>query len=183
MRSVTGYSPSQIRLHWLIAAMILFMLLPVSRDGVLLPESDGALGMPMTLHIWVGLALAPLTCVRLLLRVRRGVPDTMALEPVLLRGGGRLAHGTMYLLMLVLVASGAGQWWLGLPLAHLVHEVARILLTSIVGLHVAAALTHHFVLRDRALARMLTPAQRVVRRGWIGLRSNGPRGPGNEARR
>jgi cytochrome b561 len=159
MKFVQGYSRGQIWLHWVIAAMVTFTLLPVSRDGVLLRDSDGALGMPMTLHIGIGLLLGPLTLVRLLLRLKRGVPKSLALETVLLRGGGFAAHVAMYALILVLVASGACAWYLGSPVARQVHEVGRVLLTCIVGLHVAAALTHHFLLHDSALKRILVAEQ------------------------
>jgi cytochrome b561 len=159
MKFVQGYSHGQIWLHWVIATMVTFTLLPVSRDGMLLRDIDGALGMPMTLHVWIGLLLGPLTLVRLLLRLKRGVPRSLALETVLLRGGGFAAHVAMYVLILVLVASGVCAWYLGLPVARQIHEVGRILLTCIVGLHVAAALTHQFLLQDSALKRILVAEQ------------------------
>jgi cytochrome b561 len=40
------------------------------------------------------------------------------------------------------------------------HEVLANLLLVAIGLHVAAALWHHFVLRDGALARMLPALRR-----------------------
>lgn len=158
-RPVNGYNTSQIVVHWLSAGLVLFMLLPVSRYGILFPASDGVLGVPMTLHIGAGLALLVLTLLRLLLRRRLGVPEPEVLEPALLRGAGRLAHRAMCLLLLVLPVSGLGLWWLGPDPWLTVHEVARVLLTGLVGLHTSAAITHHVVMRDDALRRIIWPAE------------------------
>ena len=52
-----------------------------------------------------------------------------------------------------LLGSGAGSD----ELLEEVHEIAAYLLIALVAVHVAAALYHHFVLRDAVLLRMLGP--------------------------
>ena len=47
-------------------------------------------------------------------------------------------------------------------LGHEVHEVVSFAMAGLVALHVAAALRHHFILRDGVLSRML-PGTRPVR--------------------
>lgn len=157
MKHVDAYHPIQIVLHWLNAIMILFVLLPISRQGIPIPASGGLLETPMTWHVGVGIAVMPLVVVRLVVRAWYGVPSPEALEPALLCGGGRLAHHGMYALMLILPLSGASHWYLGFHAGHLVHEITRVLLTAIVGLHISAALTHHLVLRNHALGRICWP--------------------------
>jgi cytochrome b561 len=90
----------------------------------------------------------------------------------------RVTHVLFYGLMLILPLSGwimssAGDWplnWFGLvdiPKFHVTkqdpivgiagegHEILGFLMLGLVILHIAAALRHHFVLKDRVLARML----------------------------
>jgi cytochrome b561 len=165
MKNVNGYNVLQIVLHWLNAVMILIVLLPVSRVGLLVPASEASVATPMTLHVWVGLGVLPVVVARLAARAWYGVPTPEALEPALLCGGGRLAHQGMYTLMLILPLSGASHWYFGVHVGHLVHEIARVLLTAIVGLHVSAALTHHFVFRNDALLRICWPWQDDTRLG------------------
>jgi len=44
--------------------------------------------------------------------------------------------------------------------AHEAHELLGYLMTALVLIHIAAALRHHLLLRDRALVRMLPGLRR-----------------------
>lgn len=157
MRKIRGYSSSQIALHWASAVVILFLLLPISRDDAPQADAVGPVAVSIILHVSAGLSILPLLAARLALRFRRGVPPPEAMEPELLCGAGRLAHRSMYLCLLVLPVSGACYWFGGLGGGHVVHEIARVLLTGLMGLHVVGALTHHFVFRTSVLTRMCRP--------------------------
>jgi cytochrome b561 len=90
----------------------------------------------------------------------------------------RVGHGLLYLMMLAVPlagwihsnASGYPVVYLGkLPLPNLVerdtalaetwvriHGSLALVLAIVIGLHVLAALQHHFMVRDNTLRRMLT---------------------------
>ena len=117
---------------------------------------------------------------RLAWRLRHPPPPLPAGLPAWERAAARVTHALFYLLLLVqpligFLQSNAANFpvvaWGVLPLPALigsdealgetlilVHEnVARVLLGLIV-LHVAAALRHHFLLKDDVLRRMLPAA-------------------------
>lgn len=58
--------------------------------------------------------------------------------------------------MIILIPlSGAANWFLGIEAAGEAHEVLTTVLLMLVGLHIAGALYHQFVLRDGTTAWML----------------------------
>jgi cytochrome b561 len=89
----------------------------------------------------------------------------------------KLAHRTLYALLLMLMASGylistaEGDpievfGWFGVPatlhglqgqadIAGEIHELLAFTLIGLVAVHAGAALKHHFIDRDRTLGRML----------------------------
>lgn len=155
MTESIAYSRTQIVLHWVVALLIVALYLPVSRSAVLLPESHGPLSLPLTLHVWGGLLILPLMAWRFWLRQRRGVPQPESLEPTFLRGVGRLAHLSLYVILFALPISGIAFWFAGQPWGRTAHEVLRVLLLALAGMHTTAALMHHFALRNRVLLRMI----------------------------
>lgn len=173
-------------LHWTTAGLILLLAatgILMTRD--LAPESWlSRLRAPLPLydlHKTMGLLVLLLVLVRLANRVLRGTPPA---DPTLPGWQHRIAdfvHGWIYLLLVLVPVLG----WLGISLfpalklfgvvsvpglaapdrglssgVLLAHAIAAFTLLALVGLHVAAALHHHFVRRDGLIRRMLSPARR-----------------------
>lgn len=158
MAAPTGYSRSQIVLHWLV----FLLLVPqyVLHDAIahgwhrMLRGETVATSPLIALHIVGGVLILALIIWRLVLRVRRGAPE-------LPEGGSpmqdllaRVVHGLLYLLLLAMPVLGLIAWFGGGRLAGELHEVLKLPLLALMALHFFGALYHQFVLKDGLLARM-----------------------------
>jgi cytochrome b561 len=152
------YSRAQVRLHWLVAALIALQFLlhdaisdawDAFKDG-----ADVAFDPLVAQHVFTGLLVAALVLWRLALRVSRGVPDLPEEEPRLMKIAAHVAHWALYALMLLLPVSGAFAWFAGAEQAAAAHNVLKVALLALVALHVAAVLVHQFVLRTGLISRM-----------------------------
>ncbi len=167
------YSTVARTLHWIIALLIVANLaLGFAHDA--LPK-DWAV---MPVHKSIGLTVLALTLVRIGWRLTHRAPPLPAAMPGWERGAAQATHFAFYALMLLLPLSGwimssAGDRPLNWFFLFDVHKFAVTREDAIVGLsraahgplgfvwaalillHVAAALRHHFVLRDGVLRRML----------------------------
>lgn len=179
-----AYSSAAKFLHWLIVALIAVQL----ALGWLMPGARRT-APPDLLNNWhmsFGIVILVVIVIRVLRRAIIGAPAP-APEP-----GPRwqiaaaaATHGALYVLVFALLLSGwanavAHHWtimlfWTLTPPSVLpasaawVHAVGELhstivwVLLGFVGLHVAAALGHHFILGDNVLRRML-PARSSDRR-------------------
>jgi cytochrome b561 len=133
-------------------------------------------GDAMTLHISVGIAILALTAARLIWRLQNPVaPDTSL--PGWQRVTAETVHWLLYSLVLATTVTGwyfaSFRGWsislffaVPLPLlaaegsqtarsiGHL-HELLEWALLIVIGVHVAAAIAHSVIYRDRILQRML----------------------------
>ena len=165
-------------LHWLVAAILVVQF----SLGWLMPGVKRGMqpGLSMHTHISIGIVVLALILVRLVWRVTHPVPPEPEL-PKWQRNASEVVHWLLYLLVLVTTLSGwfyasARGWTLtffGLfPLPALVaqgsptgraiggiHENIVWVLLAVIAMHVAAALVHAFVYRDRVLQRMLWKPQ------------------------
>jgi cytochrome b561 len=171
------HAPTTIVLHWLTAALVV-LLWTIGQTVDFAPR--GPLRVDYrSLHMTLGVTLGVVLIMRLVWRATRGgmLP---ALDRGLLLMIARATHWLLYALMLVTVALGVANVWVGgysiFNLVHvpqlvpgdraLVHQVggrhalAANAVLIVAGLHSAAALFHHFVLRDATLRRMLPWASR-----------------------
>lgn len=175
--SSARYARGSVILHWLIALLIVlnFVAAWVSED---MPKEQA--GMIMGNHKAIGITVLLLTVLRVIWRLMHKAPplaDTLASWEVAL---SKVTHLLLYVLMLGIPMSGwlmhsaytGGQpvsWfglfnWPGLPLvqdkatAHSFgegHEVMATAMLVLLALHVAGALKHRIVDKDRnALLRM-----------------------------
>jgi len=168
------YNRGAIALHWITAALIVANLaLGVSMVG--LPISPRKLSW-YVVHKSIGITIFMLTSLRLAWRALRPHPAPVAM-PAWQRRAAAASHAMMYALLFAIPvsgwvyssATGVQVVYLGLvPLPdlvarnralgdvlQLVHVGLNMLLVAVVCLHVAAAVRHHVVDRDRVLARML----------------------------
>lgn len=160
-------------LHWLTAALILtaFPLGVYMHDLKLSPTKLQL----YSYHKWIGMTALLIAIVRIAWRFAKGAPAPLP-APAWQHKVASLTHGLLYALMFAVPLSG----WLmssakGFPVVYLgvlplpdlvaknaelgdllkeVHELLNFGLITLVGLHLAAALKHHFIDRDETLVRM-----------------------------
>lgn len=156
-----GYSTLQVVLHWTIAALVIFQLLINEGmqdafddllDGDAVEEMNWAL-----LHIGVGLTVLLLAFVRVLVRWRRGVPPPHEGTSQLVRWISWLTHVLLYGFIFFMPLTGALAWFFGIEFSAELHELGRLVLIPLIGLHVIGGLVEHFVFGNDTLMRMLGP--------------------------
>lgn len=167
------YDLLSIALHWLMALAIIG-LLGVGLYMVSLPFSMSRLKL-YNWHKWAGMTVLALAALRLLWSLRRQAPAA-APGPRWQQVAAHAVHGLLYLFFFAVPlagwtyssAAGFPIVWFGLlPLPDLVapdpalaetlkatHRWLAYGLAAVVAAHVAAALKHQFLDRDRLLARM-----------------------------
>jgi cytochrome b561 len=158
-----GYSRLQIALHWTIAALIVFQLVyNAPMQAAFDSRLDGADAVPeggALVHIVVGTTVLVLAAVRLAVRFIRGAPPAHADNPPLVIWVGYATHFALYVMIFAMPITGLAAWFAGAPVVAEVHEIGRLVLIALIGLHVLGALAEHFVFRNDGLLRMLRPAR------------------------
>lgn len=153
-----GYSLVQIRLHWIVAALVILQL--IFGEGIVesfdarLESGVSGYSLQAVAHIVAGLLIGILAVWRLSLRMRRGVPEEGA-GPLGL--GAKWAHRLFYAILIGAPVVGLVAWFGGSETAGDLHGYVKPVLIVLVGLHVLAALWHQFVLKDGLLLRMKRP--------------------------
>jgi cytochrome b561 len=173
------YTPVAMALHWLLGLFVVVMF-GVGFYMADLPFSPLRLKL-YNWHKWAGVTFLALTALRLLWRLTHRPPALpAAIVQAMPRWQARVHHATHYLLYALFFSVPLIGWayssaagfpivWFGvlalpdlLPvnkeLAALIkplHEIFAYALIGLAGLHVAAALKHHWIDRDGLLMRML----------------------------
>jgi cytochrome b561 len=163
-----------IALHWLTFLMVVGLAIVGLTMGDL---STGRLKLQVfALHKSFGLTVLGITALRILWRLLERRPSLLP-GPPWQRAGAVLTHYGLYVLLLLVPFSG---WWYnstaGFPLkwfglfklpplgefdralkhqAKETHEFLFWVLAATIAVHAAAALWHHYRVRDRTLSRML----------------------------
>jgi cytochrome b561 len=174
--TVPAYSVTARVLHWVTAALVLAL---VPLGFVIANEWGGALQERLyDLHKSLGALLVPIVIVRLLVRIVSPPLPLPADIPAIQQFAAHVTHWALYVLLL-----GQGLiGWIGtsaypapVPFFGLfnmpalwsenralsdqllaLHRWCGIAIAVIATVHIAAALHHHFVRKDRVLMRMLT---------------------------
>ncbi len=160
--------------HWLIVALLLVQY-PI---GWFMPDIHRNMkpGAAMTLHISFGMVILVLIVMRFAWRLTHPVAPESSL-PGWQRLSSQTVHWLLYVLVLAttftgwLFASFRGwsiSWFFLVPLPMLasdnaaagkaidgLHQAMEWSLLALIGIHVAAALAHIFIYRDRIMQRML----------------------------
>jgi cytochrome b561 len=167
------YTPTAIALHWLLALMIVGSL-AMGLYMTSLPFSPTRLKL-YNWHKWAGVVILTLSALRLLWRLTHRPPPDAAM-PAWQQRAAHATHGALYVLFFAVplvgwaYSSAAGfpiVLFGVLPLPDFVpvdkalaeaikpwHGWLAYTLGALVVLHVAAALKHQWIDRDRLLARM-----------------------------
>jgi len=177
-----GYGVVTIAFHWLTVALVLvaFTMGPGgSEQRIYSAASD----FQREAHEVLGLSVFALTGLRLVWRALVTAPELPPLTGWM-ESFSRIVQGLLYVLLFAIPTTAvAGAWLEGHPLTlgflghvppmipeahaagHVVAEIHTVLGDTIVwlaGFHAAAALFHHFVLRDAVLLSMVPPRWRRV---------------------
>lgn len=172
----TKYDSVAMSLHWVVAALLVFMLF---LGEELMEAEEGSGTLAPSLHVSIGSAILVLTVFRLVWRLVNPPPA----YPASLALWAQMAAKAMHLLFYVLLIGIPLTGWLampkflseegamtgitlfgafplpvapnlGLPMKG-IHELGANIGIALLALHVLAALKHHFINRDYVLRRML----------------------------
>src|SRR5579871_2424941 len=166
MTNQLQYGNTAKTFHWLIVALLAVQY-PI---GWLMPDIHRGQtpGAAMTFHVSFGVLILSFIILRLLWRLTHPVAPKSSLS-AWQRLTSEVVHWTLYALVLTTTLTG---WLLSFfylaPLPMLAsdnaaagkfidgwHQAAEWTLLAFVGIHVAAALVHIFIYRDRIMERML----------------------------
>ena len=179
--SSDGYGGVSLFLHWITVALVLIAWTTGTFDD-LLPKGSGR-ASAMFVHNSAGLTILLALALRLLWRLVDPPPPA---EPTMLGKwldrAGMLAHYALYAMLLAALTAGIAlqfargnalnvfglfeipsPWLADRTLSRPIkgaHELFANGLIVLVGIHAAAALVHHRLLRDRTLLRMLPESWR-----------------------
>lgn len=167
------YGSALVLVHWLMAALLVAVYASIELR-VLYAKGTEMRDFMKALHFMLGLSV--LVMVTLRLAARAASPKPVNLGPTTLaQRAAAVGHLALYALMagmpvlgwLVLSASGKPIPFFGLELPALMgtnkelahtlkelHETAGVAGYWLIGLHVTAALGHHYALKDGLLSRM-----------------------------
>jgi cytochrome b561 len=160
-------------LHWLVVVLLVIQY----AIGWLMPDVHrGPPGVPMMFHISFGISILAVIVLRFAWRLTHPVEPASTLPPWQ-RIGAEAAHWLLYALVFATTMTGwlflsMRGWSVSLfgvlplplltapsaPVARAIgewHETVELVLVIMIGLHVAAALAHLVVYRDRVMQRML----------------------------
>jgi cytochrome b561 len=177
----TRYTPTAIALHWLVALLIIANL--AFGFYVVGLEVSPAKLRYFSWHKWTGVTIFLLAAARLLWRLGHPAPALPTGMPAWERNAAHASHIALYVLFFAaplsgwLFSSAAGfqtVYFGVLPIPDLLQknkELADVLKTShhwivfalatVVVIHAAAALKHHFIDRDDVLVRMLPQSRKT----------------------
>ena len=165
------YGAVAIAIHWIAALLIVALLITGFRvSGAADPAAKAAL---LRLHAPMGIAILLLTLARIAwwwFADQKPLP--VAGQPPLLHRAASAVHVLFYVVIIGLAASGIGMmalsgagsivfggapgplpnFWTYPP--RIPHGIGVRLLIALLVLHVGGALYHHFIRRDRLLARI-----------------------------
>jgi superoxide oxidase len=169
------YNSLSITLHWAMLALLVGVFACMELREFYPKGSDIREGLK-SWHFMLGLTVLVLVIVRVVARVLRPAPAITPAQPKWQRSLARAVHLLLYAFMigmpiagwLILSASGKTIPFFGLSLPSLVGEnkalagqikelpeTAASVGYYLIGFHAAAALFHHYIVKDDTLRRML----------------------------
>jgi cytochrome b561 len=182
------YHPVLVALHWLVAAFIVGALVLGMFVMKTIPNSSPQKIEALRAHMIGGAAILALMITRFVIRLLSARPEPATIGSPVFDRIARISHIAFYGLVGGMVATGLATAVLaGLPdivfggsgaalpesfavfPTRVIHGVLAKLLATLIFIHASAALYHHFIRRDRLLARMW------FGRRWTGRERSGDR--------
>ena len=176
IRNTTNrYGSLSIGLHWLMLLLLIAVYACIDLRGLFPKGSDPREALKIW-HFMLGLSVLVLVSLRLVVHMAGPVPRIEPDPPGWQKLSAKLMHVALYALMigmplagwLILSAEGKPIPFFGLELPALIgkskdlaelikkiHETGGTVGYFLIGLHAAAALFHHYFVRDNTLRRML----------------------------
>jgi cytochrome b561 len=172
--SVQRYTRAQIALHWLIALGIILML-GIGLYMVGLPKGLAFKSSVINFHKSLGMTVFLLVLIRIVVRLVAGRPPLPPMQ-AWQRAAASMTQGLLYVAMVVMPLTGylgssfnkfgTRFWGILLPIwgwddpglrkiFFTIHTVSAWILIALIALHVAGALKHQLMDRDRLMERML----------------------------
>lgn len=169
------YGSLSIGLHWFMLILIAAVYALMELRGIFPKGSDGR-ELMKTWHYMLGLSVLVLALLRLVVSLASRAPRILPEPAAMQRAVAKLMHVALYALMigmpllgwLILSAEGDPIPFFGLHLPPMIgpdealketieeiHETFGTVGYFLIGLHAAAALFHHYFVRDNTLKRML----------------------------
>ncbi len=163
------YQPVLVALHWLIALLIIGLLCLGFFVLADMPNTDPKKLDILVWHMSGGMSVLVLMILRLLIRRWSARPAPATAGSPLLDRLASIAHGNLYLIVFLMIASGWTTGWFisdafaphgELPSSFAVlptfrvHAALAALLAVLIAAHVVAAFYHQFVLKDALFRRM-----------------------------
>lgn len=169
------FSPNQILFHWVIFILVVLTYAAMELKGFAAKGSD-IRELMMTLHYTFGVSVMILMLVRIILKMTHKDPDITPTPPRWQLVLSKAVHGVLYILFISLPFLGVLSLYYGhvewsffsyaMPVAsaensimqHDLKEIHEFIANAgyfIVGLHAAAAIFHHYIMRDNTLVRIL----------------------------
>lgn len=174
-RSHDRFHPLSIWMHWGMLILMVAVYALIEMRGIY-PKGSSAREAMKDWHFMLGMLVFALVFARLLLHWIFRAPPIDPAPPAWQGFLARTMHIALYAFLvgmpvlgwLALNAKGRSVPFFGIPLPTLIgpnealagryediHEIIGIVGYYLIGLHAAAALFHHYLLRDNALRRML----------------------------
>jgi len=174
MKATISYGAVAKILHWSVVGLLVIQY----AIGWFMPDIHGGMepGRAMIIHVSLGLTILALIVVRLAWRIFHPVMPESSL-PLWQRYTAGVVHWLLYALVIATTMTGwlfasfrgwTASYFFALPLPMLAsksapgirfidgwHQAMEWSLLVVVGVHVAAALMHAFLYRDRVMRRML----------------------------
>lgn len=170
------YGSLMIGMHWLMLLLLIAVYAMINLKGFAVKGSDLRAELKVW-HFMLGLCVFALVFARLVTRLTSG-PTPLITPPIShwMKLSGDAMHIALYVFMigmpvlgwLAVSAKGDPILFYGLQLPALIsqdkvlydwlketHETIGTIGYYLIGLHTAAALLHHYVMRDNTLLRML----------------------------
>lgn len=173
-KSPEHYSRASIFLHWLMLLVLIAVYAAIELREYW-PKGSAPRDLMKNWHFMLGLSIFGLVWLRIAARLVWRAPSVLP-GPAWQRGLAAATHLALYLFLIAmpiagwLILSGEGKSvsFFGFTLPPLVapngalaeqmeewHELGGTIGYGLVGLHAAAALFHHYILKDNIFLRML----------------------------
>jgi cytochrome b561 len=169
------YTTQALALHWLLALLLLALLI-LGWFMIDIPRGTPARGYYYNLHKSIGILAGVAVALQLWWRARHPPPELPTTLPMWQIKASGVGHALLYLCMVILVASGYveanftthGVLFFGLHLPPwgrpdstvsryllALHHYTSYVFTTLVAIHIAAAIYHGVIGKERIVARML----------------------------